>query len=143
MAHAAAIAAVQALWTTYWPHGTTYDVIWRSNALDVMPQPGADPTWVELDVQFLVERTMAVGSGLRANEKHLSGRVMITVHAALGSGETTSLALLDAALDVFRSRRSGALSFIGDAVFPMPGPSEDGLWWDRSAVAAFTYRFQG
>jgi len=143
MAHAAAIAAVQAMWTAYWPHGTTYDVLWRSNSLDQMPQPGANPVWVELDVQFLVERLTAFGAGQRANERLLSGRVLITVHAAAGSGEATSLSLMDDALDVFRSRVSGALSFIGDAVYPMPGPSEDGLWWDRSAVAAFTYRFQG
>ena len=68
---------------------------------------------------------------------------MIRVLAARGTGEDTALALLSDAVAVFRSRRVGALSVLGDAVLPEPGASEDGLWWIRSALAVFEFRFQG
>ena len=51
--------------------------------------------------------------------------------------------LLDQALAVFRSRRNGALSFVGTSVIDQPGASADGIWWVRSGIAVFTYRFRG
>lgn len=141
--YAAAEAAVRGLWSARWPHGGTYGVQWKTNDLSVAPDPSSVSYWLELETQFLAERAQAFGAGLGANEKLLSVRVLITVNAARGLGDTTQLTLLDDAVAVFRSQRSGSLSMIGDAVHAIPGPSADGNWWQRHAVAAGHYRFQG
>lgn len=141
--YAAAEAAVRALWTDRWSHGTTYAVQWKTNDLSVAPDPSDTSYWLELETQFLAERVTAFGAGLGSGERLLSVRVLITVNAARGLGDTTQLTLLDDAVAVFRSQRSGSLSMIGDAVHAIPGPSADGNWWQRHAVAAGHYRFQG
>ena len=75
---------------------------------------------------------------------HLSDHDWRTsVHNTEQAGEATALDHLASATAAFRSRRSGALSCIGDAAFPAPQATLNGLWWQRSALVSFEYRYQG
>ena len=139
----AARDAVQAVWSTHWPGPATVPVLWHSNGLETVPDAADTTHWLHLAVEFAEERLVAFGGGRLANDRMLRGSVVIRVLAARGTGEDTALALLSDAVAVFRSRRVGALSVLGDAVLPEPGASEDGLWWIRSALAVFEFRFQG
>ena len=139
----AARDAVQALWATNWAGPATVPVLWHSNGLETVPDVAETTYWLHLAVEFAEERLVAFGGGRLANDRVLRGSVVIRVLAARGAGEDTALALLSDAVAVFRSRRAGALSVLGDAVLTEPGASEDGLWWIRSALAVFEFRFQG
>ena len=142
-AYRAARDAVQAVWNTHWPGPPTVPVLWHSNGLETVPDVADTPHWLHLAVEFAEERMVAFGGGRLANDRVLRGSVVIRVLAARGAGEDEALSLLSDAVAVFRSRRVGPLSVLGDAVLPEPGASEDGLWWIRSALAVFEFRFQG
>lgn len=142
MSYASAVTAVKAMWTAHWPSSPTYTVIWRDNATTQTPDI-TEGNWLHLSVDFLGERNVAFGSGRLSNEKAIMGTVIITVFTALGSGESTTLSLLDTALGVFRSRRDGALSFLGEGSAPWEAAIDDGNWFGRSAALSFVYRFQG
>lgn len=142
-AYRAARDAVQALWAEHWACPASVPVLWHSNGLEAVPDVGETPHWLHLAVEFAEERLVAFGGGRLANDRALRGSIVIRVLAARGAGEDEALSLLSDAVAVFRSRRVGPLSVLGDAVLPEPGASEDGLWWIRSALAVFEFRFQG
>lgn len=135
--------AVQTVWTANWPAPVGVPVRWHANTEEQVPDVGTTTHWLHLSVEYAEEAIRAFGGGRFANDRVLSGSVVIRVMAARGEGEDTGLDLLDDAMTTFRSRRTGALSFIGDAMIPEPGASEDGNWWVRSAIAVFEFRFQG
>lgn len=142
-AFADANTAVRALWSAHWPHGSTYPVFWHENGIDQPPDIATYTAWVHLRIGYNSDRIQAYGGGLRANERLLRGHVGIVVYARQEGGDTVALPLLDTAVDVFRSRRTGALSMIGEIANPLPIASADGNWWGRSAMCAFTWRFTG
>ena len=144
--YAAAAAAVRAMWDATWPGlSEAATVYWDHNTNDPVPARGTVPHWMHLAVEFEAEGVRAFGGGRGANERELEGTVVVRALASRGIGEAELLRLLDRATGVFRGRRSsdGKLSFVGDSVLPQPGASADGVWWVRSAIVAFTYRFQG
>lgn len=135
--------AVKTTWTAGWPHGGTYLVLWHENLSPIVPDVGSVSHWLHLSVSMGVDTIRAFGAGRRANERLHIGNVDIRVFTAVGIGEDTALDLLSDAVNVFRSARVGALSFIGDIASPDEGGTEDGAWWMRSALVAFEYRFTG
>jgi hypothetical protein len=140
----AARDAVQSVWTSHWPiANAAVPVRWHSNNHEQVPDVADVSHWLHLSVEFTEERLVGFGGGRFANDRLLLGSVVIHVFAARGAGEDTALNLLSDAVTTFRSRRAGDLSFIGDAIIPEPGASEDGNWWLRAAIASFQYRFQG
>ena len=141
MSQASAIAAVEAMWTAN--YAGSLPVVWHHNSRDAAPSATTDPVWLHLAVEFADEVVVAFGGGRFNNERRLRGSVVIRAIARRGYGEAGLLAALDAAVAVFRSRRTGDLSFIGDMVMQEPGASADGIWWVRSAFATFEYRFRG
>lgn len=139
----AARDAVQDLWAAHWTGPAAVPVLWHSNGLELVPDVTATTHWLHLAVEFAEERLVAFGGGRLANDRVLRGSIVIRVLAARGAGEDEALSLLSEAVAVFRSHRAGPLSFLGDAVLPEPGASDDGSWWIRSALAVFEFRFQG
>lgn len=137
-------AAVEALWATEWAAlAESAPVRWHHNTKEAVPARASNPHWLHLAFEVDEEKVVAFGGGRQANERELLGTVVIRCFASAGIGETECLRLLDAAVGCFRGRRVGGLSFIGDSALRQPGASEDGNWWIRSAIVAFTYRFQG
>lgn len=139
---ASAIAAVEAIWAAGWT-GEAAPVRWHHNTADATPNAITYGHWLHIAVEFDGETTAAFGGGRRARERELSGNVVIRVFAKRGLGEAELLRLLDKALTVFRGEAVPPLSFIGDVVLRDPGASVDGIWFIRSAIAGFIYRFQG
>jgi hypothetical protein len=135
--------AVQAVWTANWPHGETWPVLWHSNELPVVPAAGDVTHWLLISVEFGQDAIAAFGGGRRQNEWEHGGSVVVRVLAQQGYGEDTALDLLSDAVGTFRSRRDGPLSFIGSISGIDEGGTEDGNWWQRAAVIAFTYRHTG
>lgn len=141
MSQAAAIAAVEAMWTANW--AGSVPVRWHHNTTDAAPAAATTPVWLRLAVEFADETVVAFGGGRFGNERRLRGSVVIRGLARRGTAEADMLAALDAAVAVFRSRREGSLGFFADMVMPEPGASGDGIWWIRSAIAVFEFRFTG
>jgi len=141
--YGAAVAAVSAMWAARWPSPAGVPVRWHSNTDEQTPSRADTLHWLHLSVEFEDEAQIAFAAGAGGGERELSGTVVVRVLAARGAGETACLELLDAALGVFRSQRSGPLSFIGSMALQQPGASDDGAWWIRSGICAFTYRFRG
>jgi len=140
---ASADAAIRAMWDARWDGPSDVPVRWDANSHEPIPSAATVSHWLHNIIEFSGERTVAFGGGRGANERELTGRVLITVFAKRGHGEATLRGLLDDALDVFRSQRSDGLTFVGEWGFPDGAPSDDGIWWYRQALAAFVYRFQG
>lgn len=134
---------VRAVWTANWAPVSGVPVLWDLNTLERTPTDAATAHWLHLSIEFAVEELRAYGGGRLANERLLMGSLVIRAFARRGYGEATLLDLLSAGMAAVRGRRVGDLSFIGDAVIPEPGASEDGAWWMRSAIAAFEFRFVG
>ncbi len=141
--YADSLDAIEAAWTAGWPAPAGVPVVWHQNTSDVIPAASTYQHWLHIAVEHTGERLVAFGGGRAANEREVLGSVVIRVMAQRGRGEATQLSLLDQALAVFRSRRDGPLSFIGASVIDQPGASADGIWWVRSGIAVFTYRFRG
>jgi hypothetical protein len=141
MSMAACLTAIQGVWTANWAR--TEPVRWHQNTGETIPAAGTYPHWLHLAVEFAEEEVVAFGAGRGLNERRLRGSVVIRGYAESGRGETTLLAMLDAAVAAFRSKRVGDLSFVGVMVLPEPGASKDGNWWIRTGIAPFEYRFRG
>jgi hypothetical protein len=132
---------IKALWTARWPAPPGVPVIWRENFGEAAADPGDAPHYLDMEVDFGVERRAAFGAGRGKNERLKFGSVVIRVMASTGTGDDRALDLLGAAEDVFRSQRIGALSFIGD----VSGfdTKASGNWSMRASQAAWEYRFRG
>ena len=138
--------AVKLLWTTYWPAPAGVSVFWHEGVENILPDnPATTPRLLHLAVEFDAEGLRAFGGGAGANDRALFGSVIIRVFTARGGGEDTALDYLSDALACFAGRRSadGKLSCIGANTFPGANAVMDGVWWQRSALAAFEYRYQG
>lgn len=142
MSQSACIAAVQGVWTAN-PWGRSEPVVWDQNTNDMAPSAATSPHWLSMEIEFAEEDVIAFGGGRFQNERRLRGSVVLRGYAQRGRGETTLMAMLDAAQAVFRSRRSGDLSFLGPMVMPEPGADAKGIWRVRTAIAPFEYRFRG
>jgi hypothetical protein len=137
--------AVLSMWTANWPAPAGVPVYWHENTENILPDdPVAIPRWVHVAVEFDADGLRAFGGGIGANERALFGSVVVRVFAARGIGEDAALDLLSDAAGAFRGKRSadGLLSFIGASTFPAPLARMDGLWWQRSSLAVFEYRYQ-
>lgn len=143
MSYAAAASEVEAMWSARWAPVDGVPVLWHHNSTEAAPTRKTTANWLHVAVEFEGEAAVAFGGGIGNVERELHGTVVVRVLSARGLGEATTLQLLDAALTVFRGQRVGSLSFIGDMPLQQPGASEDGAWWIRSGIAAFTYRFRG
>lgn len=142
----AARDAVKAMWAANWPAPAGVPVYWHENVENIVPDDPADtPHWLHLAVEFDAEELRAFGGGAGANDRMISGSILIRVFSGRGAGENTTLDYLDDAMAAFAGRRSadGALSCIGANIFPGASAVMDGLWWHRSALARFQYRYQG
>ena len=136
-------SSIQSLWALGWAHPTV-PVYWRANDADPEPDPSTIAHFLRNEVDFGRERLMAFGGGRFANERSQFGSVLITVWAARDVGsENTALDLMADATAIFRSVRSGDLSFIGEGSGFMSGPDETGNWFVRSFLTVFEYRFTG
>ncbi len=124
-------------------------VFWRTNDLEVLPDPSSTPYFLRNTVLFGVETYLAFGSGRGANEKCLNGMVEIVGFASrFKVSERELLELLSIAMQAFRSKRvvgsypgGSDLSFTGLASDFNVAPEESGNWFIRGARAAFEYRF--
>lgn len=135
--------AIQSLWTAGWSHSSV-PAYWRANDADPLPDPASISHFIRNEVDFGRERVTAFGGGRFANERSQFGSVLITVWASRAlQSEDTALDLLADAAAIFRSVRSGNLSFIGEGSGFTGGPSEDGNWFVRGAMTVFEYRFTG
>jgi hypothetical protein len=142
--YADAITLIKALWTAHWPAPSGVAVFWHENTETIVPDdPEATPIWLHLAVEFDADEIRGFGGGRLANDRALYGSIVLRVFAARGTGEATALDHLASATAAFRSRRSGGLSCIGDSAFPAPQATLNGLWWQRSALVSFEYRYQG
>lgn len=134
---------IKAIWSAQWPHGSTYQVVWHENTNPQIPDIGDATHWLHLAVSFGVDTIRAYGAGRMSNERLQIGTLDVRVFTAMGAGESTTLDLLADALTVFRARREGDLSFLGNLFATDEGGTEDGAWWMRSASLGFEYRFTG
>lgn len=137
-----AISIIETMWADRWSHNDV-TVIWHHNSSEQVPSRANTTNWLHVAVEFVEEQAIAFGQGPGLTERQLRGDVVVRVLSARGSGETETISLLDDALNVFRSQRSGGLSIIGAMPLAQPGASDDGGWWIRSGIVAFTYRFRG
>lgn len=135
--------AVQDMWDAYWPHGSTYPVVWHRNESPTLPLAGDALHWIHIIVDFDADEVRAYGAGAFLNERAILGSVVIRVFTQAGYGEDTALNLLSAAINTFRSRRVGNISFIGALSGVDDGGTEDGAWYIRGALVGFEYRYQG
>ena len=141
-----ATAAIKALWTAHWPAPGGVPVYWHENVENIVPaDPATTAHWLHLAIEFDAEGIRAFGGGAGANDRALFGSVIIRVFAGRGAGEATALGYIGSALASFAGRRSadGNLSCIGASTFPAPLAAMNGLWWQRSALVSFEYRYQG
>lgn len=138
--------AVKALWTANWPAPAGVPVYWHEGVENILPDDPADtPHWLHLAIDFDAEGIRAFGGGAGRNERVINGSVLIRVFSGRGLGEDTALDHLGDAMAAFAGRRSadGALSFVRPSLFPGASAVMDGVWWQRSALAAFEFRYQG
>lgn len=141
-----ATAAIKALWAAHWPAPAGVPVFWHENVENIVPDdPETVPSWIHLHIEFEADAVRAFGGGLGQNELILMGSVTARVFTARGGGEATALQLLGQAHAAFARRRSsdGRLTCRGVATYPAPLARMDGLWWQRSALAAWEFRYQG
>lgn len=138
MSMAACVTAIEAMWTANWARAEP--VIWHENTSDAAP---AASHWLHLSVTFSEDIIRAFGGGRLQNERLLRGSVVMRGFAQRGRGEATLLAMLDGAMTALRGQRAGDLSFVGANLMPEAAASGDGIWWMRTAVAVFEYRFRG
>ena len=137
--------AVRAMWAANWPAPAGVPVYWHDGTENILPDPGTVTHWLHLAIEFDADDVRAFGGGFGANDRVLFGSVTIRVFAATGIGEDAALDRLSEAMASFRGRRSadGNLSFIGTNTFPAAQAVMDGSWWQRSALVAFEFRYQG
>jgi hypothetical protein len=135
--------AIKAVWSTYWPHGIDFPVFWRGNEATVVPDGGAVTHWLEISIAFGEDAIAAFGGGRLKAERDQNGSVVVRVFTEAGYGEDATLDLLSDAVAAFRSRRDGVLSFVGSISGIDEGGTEDGNWYQRAAVIAFSYRHIG
>jgi hypothetical protein len=145
MPYAAARDAIKALWTAHWPAPSGVPVHWHENLEVIVPDIASTTHWLHLMVEFDAESLRAFGGGALQNDRALFGSTTIRVFTARGIGEDTALEYLADAVACFRSRRSadGRLSFIGESSYRVPQAAMEGLWWVRSALVSFEYRYVG
>ena len=136
---------IKAIWAARWPAGIATPVVWRENAgsTDTGPDPTAGGRFLDLEVDFGVERVRAFGGGRGQAERLKFGSVLIRVLTVTGEGDDEALDLMSAAEAVFRSQRVGALSFIGSISGFDESRATSGNWFQRASMAAWEYRFRG
>jgi hypothetical protein len=136
-------AAITTLWDSGWSHSDV-PVFWRANDAEVLPDPSDHSYFLRNEVDFGRETVRAFGGGRMSNERAQFGSVVMRVFAARSVGdEDTALDLMADAMQIFRSVRSGDLSFIGEGSGFDEGPDESGLWFIRGSLMVFEYHFLG
>jgi hypothetical protein len=136
--------AIQAVWTAHWPRAAgAPPVLWHRNEMPLVPDAGTVAQWVLVSIEFGQDVVAAYGAGRLANERRQAGSVVVRIFTAVGAGEDAALDLMSDAVAALRSRRDGALSFIGSVTGIDEGGTEDGAWHQRAAVIAFEFRHAG
>lgn len=141
---------VIALFNLTWTHPGV-PVFWRTNDLEVLPDPSSTAFFLRNTVIFGPEDYLAFGGGRGSNDKSLNGVIEIVGFASRSKvSERQLLDLLWDATQTFRSKRVAG-SYVGgsDLSFIGPGstfdidPEESGNWFMRGTRVAWTYRFVG
>ena len=137
--------SIEDVWDDGWTHsGTEVPVYWRSNDADPLPDPSSVSHFLRNEVSFGREAAVAYGGGRFRTERLQFGSIVIRVFASRAvRDEDTLLNLLSDAMEVFRSKREGSISFIGPGSGFDEGATEDGNWFYRASLQVFEYRFQG
>ena len=136
------------LFNLTWPH-PLIPVYWRTNDLEVIPDPSTVSYFLRNTVIFGPEDYIAFGGGRGSNDKALHGVVEMVGFASRSKvGERDLLELLWDATQTFRSKRVAGsfpggsdLSFIGPGSTFDLAPEESGNWYIRGTRVAFAYRF--
>ena len=141
-------AQVRSIWAAGWTHADV-PTFWRTQEAGVLPDPRVTPHFMRNELTYGRENTVGFGGGRFANEKVKHGSVVVRVFSDVNlANDTVALGLLSDAEAVFRSLRSGALSFIGG----MSGFDDDdsnaslvdaGNWTMRGSLIVWQYRFNG
>lgn len=137
--------AIQALWTAGWTvDATEVPVYWKTNNLPILPDPSVIRHFLLLEVSFTQERGVAFGGGRGQNERLQFGSVIIRVFTARRvTNNTRQLVLLGTAMDIYRTVKTGALSFIGEGSGFDEDAIPDGNWNIHGAQMVWEYRFRG
>ena len=134
---------IRSIWDANW-QATDFLVRWQENDGPAdRPDATATPQWLSLEITYGAERPIAFGGGRGQSERLKFGSVVIRGYTSLGDGDAVLLDLIGAAEGVFRSKRVGPLSFIGDISGFDTARSEDGAWHMEASLAAWEYRFRG
>lgn len=139
---------VLALFNLTWAHPDV-PVFWRTNDLEVLPDPLTTPFFLRNTVIFGPEAYIAFGGGRGANDKTIDGVVEIVGFSSRSKvSERNLLELMWDATQTFRSKRVAGsfaggsdLSFIGHGSAFDIAPEESGNWYMRGTRVAFVYRF--
>jgi hypothetical protein len=130
------------IWNAAWTHSTV-PVYWHANDADPVPDPSTVRHFLRNEVDFGRETVRAFGGGRFANERILTGSVLLRVFAArMERSENTLLDLMSDAIAAFRSVRTETLSFIHASGFD-ESAAEDGNWYMRGSLVVFEYNFVG
>ena len=142
-------ALVRSIWAAGWAAHPDVPTFWRAQEVGVLPDPRVTPHFMRNELTYGRETTVAFGGGRFAASKVKNGSVVMRVFSDVNlANDTVALGLLSDAEAVFRSLRTGALSFIGG----MSGFDEDdsnaalvdaGNWTMRGSMVVWEYRFTG
>jgi hypothetical protein len=141
-------ALVRSIWTAGWTH-VDVPTFWRAQEVGVLPDPRITPHFMRNELTYGRESTIAFGGGRFANQKLKYGSVVLRVFSDTNlANDTVALGLLSDAEAVYRSLRTGAISFIGgmsgfdenDADEPL---MDAGNWTMRGSLIVWQYRFTG
>lgn len=136
---------VLVLWSQSWKR-PDISVYWRRNDPLPTPDPLNYTNFFRNEVQFGIEEINSFGGRGHSIHCQYGSVIMRSFSALLSDSEDESLSLLSNAMAAFRNHRmldqwGGFLSFIGSGEFDF-GPTEDGVWFMRSCLATFEYRFE-
>ena len=134
--------AIRAAWDARWPHGTAYRVLWQQNDNESVPEPGEARAWLHIAIDFDGEDVRAFAGGREASDREWRGTIEIRVIAETGFGDDAALDLLDDAVNVYRSRREGGLSFIDGSTEIFDSATEDGAWFVRGTMLPWTQEYR-
>lgn len=138
MSSDAVYAAIQARFAAAWNPTPACPVAYENDVFRV-PQPAAPWLLVELTANLLDQR--GIGAGTRTDNLWREvGQLWLHLFVPAGTGSLTARALLSQAVELFRGRDLGDLTFtsamIGTGESAQPGERgvKDGMWWRLSAA---------
>lgn len=133
--------AIKNVWNANWVVSPTIAVLWGdqwvANDIDATKR-----SWLNLQIIYTDEMIRAFGGGRFDNDRVIVGSVIVTVYVRVGTADEFLYSVFDDAMNVFRSRRVGNLSFSAVATM-LDNPPRFGVWRGQSAMIPFEWRFRG